>query len=126
MCFEGIEESTNETWQDTENKVKYLISSHMPEVGGDIVLERAHRVGRHSSAESKPRKIVAHFLNYKDRESVLKAKKKLRGTNVFVNEDYSDRVKKKCMDLMPELMEARRTNQRECRQCYSVFGSAPN
>ena len=126
MCFEGIEESTNETWQDTENKVKYLISSHMPEVGGDIVLERAHRVGRRSSAESKPRKIVAHFLNYKDHESVLKAKKKLRGTNVFVNEDYSDWVKKKRMDLMPELKEARRTNQRECRQCYSVFRSAPN
>lgn len=112
LCFEGIEESTNETWQDTENKVKYLISSHMPEVVGDIVIKRAHRVGRRSSAESKPRKIVARFLNYKDRESVLKAKKKLRGTNVFVNEDYSDRVIKKRMDLMPELKEARRKNQR--------------
>ena len=73
LCFEGIEESTNETWQDTENKVKFLISSHMPEVGGCI--GRAHRVGRRSSAESKGRKIVARFLNYKDRESVLKAKK---------------------------------------------------
>ena len=113
LCFEGIEESTNETWQDTENKVKHLITSHMPEVGGDIVIERAHRVGKpRSSAESKPRKIVARFLNYKDRESVLKAKKKLRGTNVFVNEDYSDRVMKKRMDLMPELKEARRRNQR--------------
>ena len=68
--------ATNETWQDTENKVKHLITSHMPEVGGDIVIERAHRVGKpRSSAESKPRKIVARFLNYKDRESVLKAKK---------------------------------------------------
>ena len=47
----------------------------MPEVGGDIVIERAHRIGRRSSAGSKPRKIVARFLNYKDRESVLKAKK---------------------------------------------------
>ena len=81
----------------------------MPEVG--IVIERAHRVGRRSSAESKPRKIVACFLNYKDRESMLKVKKKLRGTNVFVNEDYSDRVIKKRMDLMRELKEARRKNQ---------------
>ena len=111
LYFEGIEESTNETWQDTENKVKYLISSHMPEVGGDIVIERAHHVGRRSSAESKPRKIVACFLNYKDCESVLKVKKKLRGTNVFVNEDYSDRVIKKHMDLMRDLKEARRKNQ---------------
>ena len=121
LCFEGIQQSTNETWQDTENKVKYLISSHMPEVGGDIVIERAHRVGRRSSAESKPRKIVARFLNYKDRESVLKAKKKLRGTNVFVNEDYSDRVIKKRMDLMPELKEARRKNQPAFLRCDKLI-----
>ena len=51
-------------------------------------------------------------LNYKDRETVFKAKKKLHGTNMFVNEDYSDRVIKKRMELMPKLKEARRKNQR--------------
>ena len=38
----------------------------MPEVGTDFVIERAHRVGRPRS-DSKPRKIVARFVNYKDR-----------------------------------------------------------
>ena len=90
LCFKGITESINETWQDTENKVKHLITTYMPaEVGEDVVTERAQGVGipRHF-VESKPRKIVARFLNYKDCESVLKSKKRLRGTNVFVNEDY--------------------------------------
>lgn len=31
---------------------------------------------------------------------------------MFVNEDYSDRVIKKRMELMPKLKEARRKNQR--------------
>ena len=83
----------------------------MPKVGTDFVVERAHRVGRPRS-DSKPRKIVARFLNYKDREAVFKAKKKLHGTNVFVNEDYSDRIIKKRTELMPKLKEARRKNQR--------------
>ena len=94
LCFEGIPESLNETWQESESKIKHLISSHMPEVGTDFVMERAHRVGTPRS-DSKPRKIVARFLNYKDREAVFKAKKKLHGTNMFVNDDYSDRVIKK-------------------------------
>ena len=73
----------------------------MPEVGTDFVIERAHRFGR-PRPDSKPRKIVAWFLNYKDREAVFKAKKKLYGTNMFVNEDYSDRVIKKRTELMPK------------------------
>ena len=111
LRFEGIPESPNETWQESESKIKHQISSHMPEVGTDFVIERAHRVGRPRS-DSKPRKIVARFLNYKDREAVFKAKKKLHGTNMFVNEDYSDRVIKTRKQLMPKLKKARRKNQR--------------
>ena len=44
-------------------------------------------------------KIVARFLNYRDREAVFKAKKMLHGTNMFINNDYSDRVIKKRMEL---------------------------
>ena len=83
----------------------------MPEVGTDFVLEKAHRVGR-PRPDSKPRKIVSRFLNYKDREAVFKTKKKLHGANMFVNKDYSDRVIKKRTELMPKLKEARRKNQR--------------
>ena len=86
----------------------------MPEVGADFVVESAHRFGRPRS-DSKPRKIVARFLNYKDREAVFKAKKKLHGTNMLVKEDYSDRVIKKRMELMPKLKETRRKNQRAKR-----------
>ena len=46
LSFEGIPESPNETWQESESKIKHLISSHMPEVGTDFVIKRAHRVGR--------------------------------------------------------------------------------
>ena len=109
LCSEGFPESPNETWQESESKVKHLISSHMPEVGTDFVIER--RAVR-TRSDSKPRKIVARFLYYKVREAVFKAKRKLHGTNRFVHEDYCDRVIKKRTELMPKLKEARRKNQR--------------
>ena len=46
------------------------------------------------------------------REAVFKAKKKLHETNMFVNEDYSDRVIKRRTELILKLKEARRKNQR--------------
>ena len=60
----------------------------MPEVGTDFVIERAHRVGR-TRSHSKLRKIVARFLNYKDREAIFKARKKLHETNTlfFLNKN---------------------------------------
>ena len=45
------------------------------------------------------------------REAVFKAKKKLHGRNIFVNEDYSDHVIKR-REQTPKLKEARRKNQR--------------
>ena len=42
LCFEGIPESPNETWQESESKIKHLMSSHMPEVSDDFVVERAN------------------------------------------------------------------------------------
>ena len=42
LCFEGIPESPNETWQESESKIKHLISSHMPEVGTDFVIESTY------------------------------------------------------------------------------------
>ena len=54
-CFEGIPESPSETWQESESKIKHLISSHMPEVGTDFVEESARRVGRPRSDSNSKR-----------------------------------------------------------------------
>ena len=91
----------------------------MPENGTDFVIERAHHVSR-PCYDSKPCKIVAQFLNYKDHEAVFKAKKKLHRTNMFVNEDYSDPVIKKWTELMPKLKEARCKNQRAFLRFHKV------
>ena len=68
ILFDGIEESPDETWSDTESKVQNLLKSKFGFKTKPLI-ERAHRVGRPSQA--RPRPIVVKFNTFKDREAVL-------------------------------------------------------
>lgn len=73
-----------------------------------IEIERAHRIGNSKQQTTKPRPIVVQFLHYKDKELILtKAKTHLKNSGVYVNEDFSDRIRKKRAELFPAMKEAR-------------------
>ena len=67
----------NETWEESEHKVKDLISNTLQIDADNIEIERAHRVGTKRPTSDKPRTIVAKFLNYKHRDMVLNERRKL-------------------------------------------------
>lgn len=50
---------------------------------------------------------MAKFLNYKDREKILKSRRMLKGTRISIREDYSDRVAEKRSELIPKMLEER-------------------
>ena len=71
-----------------------------------IEVERAHRSGKPAMGD-RPRPIVVKFLRHKDRSAVLQRAKNLKGTKIFINEDYTDLVRQKRKELMPKLRAAR-------------------
>ena len=79
VIFNGVDECVKGTWQDSEKKVLDIIEKTMDL--RDITIDRAHRIGK---ARSQARPIVVKFLNYKDREQVLKSGKCLKGTPINV------------------------------------------
>ena len=70
-----------------------------------LVLERAHRVG--GRGDSRPRTIVARFSRYCDREAVMRSAKKLKGTNIFLNDDLCAASQAVKRAQMPQLKQAR-------------------
>ena len=52
----------------------------------NVEIEQAYRAGRKSRSE--PRTIVCKLLRFKDKQNILRKTKLLKGTNIFVNEDY--------------------------------------
>ena len=107
LCFDGVTEDTNESWSTTEKKIQDIITTKLNIQMDEFTIERAHRVGRRN-ATGKPRTIVAKFNSYKVKESILKSKKGLKGTNVYVREDFSQKILAKRKELLPKMHEERR------------------
>jgi len=109
IIIDGIGESVSENWSDCEGKVKKLLSEKLQIDHRRIELERAHRTGKPSSSlpSTRPRPIVAKFLRYKDKLEVLGKAKALKGTNIFINEDFPEAVRQKRKELLPAMRTAR-------------------
>ena len=84
----GITETNDESWKKCEEHADQVFSQKLGLK--NIRIERAHRVKRKKGDKTKkPRPIVCNLLSFKDKKLILKNANKLRGTNIFIDEDYS-------------------------------------
>ncbi|XP_071957269.1 uncharacterized protein [Antedon mediterranea] len=92
LRFGGINEDENENTLDKLNK---LISDklHLK----DINIENAHRTGKQTRGDQKPRQIIAKFIYRPERNEVLKKVKSLKNKDFYAMEDLtaSDAKKKR-------------------------------
>ena len=84
----GILESRNDTWEEREEEIRKVFIEKLGVK--NVQIERAHRSKRSKSNNNseKPRTIVCKLLNYKQKEEILRNTKKLKGSNIFINEDF--------------------------------------
>ena len=85
-----------------ETKIKNIFREKL-EINDDIIIERAHRAKgkttrNNTARKNQPRTIVIKLANYKDKSMILR-NVKLKGSNIFINEDFS----KQTTDLRKEL-----------------------
>ena len=109
LRFEGIMESEDETWEESEEKVQEMIKEQL-KLNGDIKIERAHRdskMFRNDNTKNNKRTIIAKFLNYEDKAKVLSEykAKRLWQSEIYVNEDFSERTARKRKELFKKVKE---------------------
>ena len=107
LLIDGVSDSKSESWSEIEINVKKVISDHLKIDSKLIEIERSHRTGKYDHA-GRPRPIVVKLLRYKNKEEILKRAKSLKGTNIFINEDFSENVRMKRKNLLPQLREERK------------------
>lgn len=110
LVFDGIQESHNETWAESESKIMKLLSDKLQLNQKEIELERAHRIGKligGGTSGNRPRPIVAKFLRYKDKLMVQEKATKLKGTGIYINEDFTEAVRQRRKELLPAMKAAR-------------------
>ncbi|XP_065645629.1 uncharacterized protein LOC136076093 [Hydra vulgaris] len=76
-----------------ELKLKSVdIEDHNLGIEKDIIIDRAHRVG--VANDKRERTIVLKLRDYEDKKTILERATKLKGTNIFLNEDFSFTTRK--------------------------------
>ena len=86
LRIDGIQESERENWDITEKKVLTLFKDQL-EIDESIEIDRGHRVGYINP--NKPRTIVLRCLRYELKEEMKRCAKKLKGTGIYINDDFS-------------------------------------
>ena len=101
LRFDCIDEANGETWDDTEERVLQLLENHLQIK--NIRIDHAHRMFRKGKNNSKPRSIIIKLLDYKNKKIILDNAKKLKGSGVYIYEDFSAETMAIRNDLWPEV-----------------------
>ena len=86
-----------------ETKIKNIFREKL-EITDDIIIECAHRTKvkttrNNTARKNQPRTIVIKLAYYKNKSMILRNVHKLKGSDIFINEDFS----KQTTDLRKEL-----------------------
>ena len=75
----------------------------------NMEFQRVHRIDK--SVRGKPRPILARFLRYQDRETVLHAGFGLKDTGYMILQDFPQEIIERRRKQMPKLKEAKKRSQ---------------
>lgn len=106
ILIDGIADEKGENWCESEKKVREMFSKNLGLDGIHMDIERAQRLGQFQE-RGRPRKIVVKLLRIKGRELILSSAKKLKGTRIYINEDFSEAVQHRRKELWPKVKAAR-------------------
>ena len=104
LRFDGVQEDRAENWEVSTSKVTKIIKEKLG-IEDEIAIDRAYRVGK--VIENKPRTILVKLKNFPDRANIIKNSRKLKGSNIYINEDLCERSRLKRKALLPELKSLR-------------------
>ena len=103
LLFEGVQETNGE---DCEEKILDVLVKDMKitDARQRIRFTRVHRLG--GKAPNRTRPIIAKFHFFKDREEVWGARRRLKGTNTWVSEDFPTEIRNRRQVLYPIFQKA--------------------
>ncbi|XP_049527367.1 uncharacterized protein LOC125947075 isoform X1 [Dermacentor silvarum] len=103
LIMYGLNEQEGETNDSLLNMIKEDVFKERLGLTINNV-ERCHRLGR---KKEKARPVILRFLDYRDKSSVLKECRKLKGTTVSITEDFSLKVREIRMKLWQSSQQER-------------------
>ncbi|XP_057299478.1 uncharacterized protein LOC130630097 [Hydractinia symbiolongicarpus] len=102
--LDGIGETEGENSEEIEDKVQMLFKNRLI-ITKDIDIER---MGPYTAQDNaRPWRIIFKLLNYKDKLLILKYAIRLKDTNIYINDDFSDTTKEIRKELRVQMKKDR-------------------
>ena len=102
IIIDGIPERKDENEEVLLRDVNNLVSNKL-DIEMDI--DVCHRLGNKNISSNRPRPTIVRLASHSQRDKCLKSSHKLKGTNIFINEDVSKtthEIRKSKLDLLKE------------------------
>eukprot|EP00745_Piridium_sociabile_P033839 TRINITY_DN5818_c0_g2_i1.p3 TRINITY_DN5818_c0_g2~~TRINITY_DN5818_c0_g2_i1.p3 ORF type:complete len:146 (+),score=28.95 TRINITY_DN5818_c0_g2_i1:598-1035(+) len=106
LLFYGLPKLPNETSVNCEGMLCDLLTDKL-DITDTVEFDRVHRLNAKSDSP-----VIARCVFFKHKMNILKSKAKLRGSDIFIGEDFSQRVRDIRRRLTPHLKKARQEGQR--------------
>jgi hypothetical protein len=106
LIIQGLPEKKDETWMDLEKSVTELYEKLGISVKPDY--DDCFRLGKPQLGKVRP--IILKLIRLKDKKMILSQTKKLKGTNIYVNEDHDKDDRRKLSILRAKERELRKDN----------------
>ena len=103
LLFFGVDERRNETDRDCATQVFKILEKIDPEFK-DIQILKCHRKGKYVNGQKRP--IIAKF-SINDRDNICSKKGNLKGSNLFIAEDFPLEIEQNRRILLPVFRHAR-------------------
>ena len=103
IIIDGIPETNDESNERLQVDISKILSEKM---NVTPKISTCHRIGNKTPSRNRP--IIVKLSSQDDRNKCLRNAPKLKGTNIFINEDVSNATQEIRRTKMPELMEKRK------------------
>lgn len=103
----GVKEEENETEQIRKEKIKEVLKKIEIPIDISKEIQQIYRMGKQEVIGGKSRPILVELTTEKKRADIFKDSKKLKGTDIWIAEDYSKMVQEIRKSLIPFLKDAR-------------------
>lgn len=105
IIIKGVEDQENEKIEETNDKVKAIFETMEVNINTNMDIDEIRRIGRYKTGATRP--ILVKFISGKKKTEILKGAKMLKGTNIWIDEDYARDIQAERRQLLPQLKEAR-------------------
>jgi hypothetical protein len=110
LILDGLLDDENESKNSLLLKIHDTLSlMEVPNVYA-IKIDKAYRIGKKPG--NKPRPVLIRFCYTPDKETVWSLRKNLKGTNIYLREDFSPQTMQYRNSLVPILKKAKETGHR--------------